>query len=63
MIYEIVDGSAWFIIGGMFLGMTLWILLLAALIWALITWLQNHVSGSPQRQPLPSSGEPSQLKS
>ena len=35
---------------GMFLGTTLWILLLTVLIWALITWLGRRWNNSQPRQ-------------
>lgn len=35
----------------MFLGMTLWVVLLAVLIWALIRWLNRRTGPAPQPSP------------
>src|SRR2546428_141941 len=59
MMNTMMNGSMGLMMLWMFLGTTLWILLLAALIWALLTWL-NRSFGKPQpKQESFSPGEPS----
>jgi len=41
---EMMNGGMGLMMPGMFLGMTLWLLLLAVLTWALITWLNRRWS-------------------
>jgi putative membrane protein len=53
-----MNGGMGLMMLGMYLGTTLWILLLAVLIWALLTWL-NRRWGRPQpRQDFLSPREP-----
>jgi len=41
---EMMNGGMGLMMPGMFLGTTLWLLLLAVLTWALITWLNRRWS-------------------
>jgi putative membrane protein len=55
MMNEIMNGGMGLMMLGM-LGMTLWILLLAVLIWALITWLNRRRNiPQPRQESLQSS--------
>ena len=58
MINEMMNGGMGLMMLGI-LGMTLWILLLAVLIWAFITWLNRRWNTSqPRQEPLqPSARE------
>jgi putative membrane protein len=54
MMYEMMNGAMGLMMLGMFLGTTLWILLLAALTWALLTWLNRRWGRPHPRQDFPS---------
>ena len=58
MMNTMMNGGMGLMMLGMFLGTTLWILLLTVLIWALITWLNRRQNTSQPRQ---ESLEPSAL--
>jgi len=58
MMHTMMNGGMGLMMLGMFLGTTLWILLLTVLIWALITWLNRRQNTSQPRQ---ESLEPSAL--
>jgi putative membrane protein len=58
MMNEMMNGGMGLMMLGMFLGTTLWILLLTVLIWALITWLNRRWN---KPQPRQGSLEPSAL--
>jgi putative membrane protein len=50
MMNTMMNGGMGLVMLGMFLGTTLWILLLTVLIWALITWLNRRQNKSQPRQ-------------
>lgn len=58
MMNTMMNGGMGFMMPGMFLGATLWILLLVVLTWALLTWL-NRRWGRPQF--MPNAAEPLSL--
>ena len=58
MMNEMMNGGMGLMMPGMLLGAILWLLLLAVLIWALVTWL-NRRWGRPQ--PVPHRAEPPYL--
>jgi len=54
MMDQMMNGGMGLMMTGMFLGTTLWILLLAVLIWALLTWLNRRWGRPYLRQDFPS---------
>jgi uncharacterized membrane protein len=58
MINGMMNGGMALMMLGMFLGTTLWILLLAVLSWALITWLNRQWEKPAVQGELPTPKEP-----
>jgi len=59
MINDMMNGGMGIpMMGGMIFGITLWILLLAVLVWALITWLNRRWREPGERREFPSPKEP-----
>jgi glycerol-3-phosphate acyltransferase PlsY len=50
---NMMNGGMGLMMPGMFLGMTLWLLLLAVLTWVLLTWLHRRWSRSQAMQYMP----------
>ena len=48
-------------IGGI-IGMTLWIVILAAIIWAVVRWLNRKTTSPTWQQPMPPASGPSALE-